>query len=224
MLPNCAQEGYSALTAIAGILSKKPEPPNKNTLLASETNKFFTLIPHEFGGKPPPIIDSEELLKAKIALMDTLTELEVATSLFGDGDGKGAEGVHPIDLNYGKLKCELQPVDKKSDEFKLIAEYVKNTHGHTHTAYTLELEDLFTMAREVQPSPTSATLHRPLLPFTSPFKTSLKRGSCSRLLSSGLQNCAPPLLHNRLQPTSAPRAPPICIDIEGESHIVGVNA
>eukprot|EP00668_Euglena_longa_P011997 GGOE01014420.1.p1 GENE.GGOE01014420.1~~GGOE01014420.1.p1 ORF type:complete len:938 (-),score=354.46 GGOE01014420.1:309-2801(-) len=140
------KEGYSALTAIASLLNQKPEPSNKKTLLASETNKFFTLIPHEFGGKPPPIIDNEDLLKAKIALMDTLTELEVATSLLGTEGGK--EGEHPIDTNYQKLKCPLEPVDKESDEFKLIAKYVKNTHGSTHTTYTLEVEDLFRMARE----------------------------------------------------------------------------
>eukprot|EP00667_Euglena_gracilis_P001885 EG_transcript_1886 len=158
------KEGYSALTAIAGLLSQTPEPPNKRTLLASETNKFFTLIPHEFGGKAPPIIDNEDLLKAKIALMDTLTELEVATALLGKEGGQ--EGEHPIDANYKKLKCPLEPVDKDSDEFKLIAEYVKNTHGSTHTIYTLEVEELFRMAREGEAerfAPNKADANRMLL-------------------------------------------------------------
>ena len=37
---------------------------------------------------------------------------------------------HPYDVNYGLLKCSLEHVDPKSDEFKTIHKYTQNTQGY----------------------------------------------------------------------------------------------
>ncbi len=42
---------------------------------------FFTLIPHDFGMKKPPPLDSEEIIKVKTLMVDNLLEIEVAYSL-----------------------------------------------------------------------------------------------------------------------------------------------
>ena len=42
----------------------------------------------------------------------------------------------------------LQPLDKDTDEYKLLEEYVRNTHCATHTSYTLEVDCIFKVARE----------------------------------------------------------------------------
>jgi poly [ADP-ribose] polymerase len=39
-------------------------------------------------------------------------------------------------------------VDKKSDEWQLLKDYVMNTHAPTHTDYTYEVLDIFTVNRE----------------------------------------------------------------------------
>jgi poly [ADP-ribose] polymerase len=65
--------------------------------------RFYTLIPHDFGLKKPPLLDSEEIIKTKTQMVDNLLEIEVAYSLLQDeqtGD--------PIDTNYHKLKTDLQ--------------------------------------------------------------------------------------------------------------------
>lgn len=52
------------------------------------------------------------------------------------------------DASYEKLKCGFTPVDRTDSQFKMVQDYVKNTHGHTHTQYTLEVLDLFDLDRE----------------------------------------------------------------------------
>lgn len=34
-----------------------------------------------------------------------------------------------FDQNYAKLKCDITPIDKKSETFKMIQMFVKNTHA-----------------------------------------------------------------------------------------------
>ena len=42
----------------------------------------------------------------------------------------------------------VQPLDKDTDEYKLLEDYVRNTHCATHTSYTLEVDCIFKLARE----------------------------------------------------------------------------
>ena len=46
------------------------------------------------------------------------------------------------------MHCDLEPVDKTTEEYKIIEKYVKNTHAPTHTAYTLEIVDVFRIDRQ----------------------------------------------------------------------------
>ena len=48
----------------------------------------------------------------------------------------------PIESHYRKLKAEIVPLDKNSDEFQMVVEYTRNTHATTHTFYTLEVEEV----------------------------------------------------------------------------------
>ena len=71
-------------------------------------------------------------------MLDSLLELEVSYSLLSGGK-KEQEETDPIDLYYEKLKANLTVVDKKSDEFDMIKEFMSNTHGSTHSSYDLKL-------------------------------------------------------------------------------------
>ena len=63
-------------------------------------------------------------------------------------DESEEEVKHELDEKYESLKTDFRPVDRSSEEFKLIAEYVKNTHGPTHQEYTLTITDLFAVDRD----------------------------------------------------------------------------
>ena len=71
-------------------------------------------------------------------MLDTLLELEVSYSILSGG-AKTEEETDPMDIYYQKLQADLTVVDSKSDEYDMIAEFVKNTHGSTHSSYDLEL-------------------------------------------------------------------------------------
>src|SRR5690606_7831338 len=91
-----------------------------------------------------PIINTEEMLKEKIEMLETLRDMEIATNLLRvQSDSKE----DPIDANYQKLKTDITPIEKDEEEHKLVSKYVQNTHGSTHNYYTLELIDLFRVSR-----------------------------------------------------------------------------
>ena len=110
-------------------------------------SRFFTLIPHDFGMRQPPMLDSPDLVKSKIEMLDNLLEIEIAYSLLSGGEKDAA--VDPIDAHYKKLKTEVEVLERSSEEFAVIQEYVKNTHASTHTQYSLEIEHVFKVARKV---------------------------------------------------------------------------
>ena len=58
-------KGFEALEEIEAALKKKA-PKAQLTQL---TSKFYTLIPHSFGRKIPPVIDSAETVRAKMDML-----------------------------------------------------------------------------------------------------------------------------------------------------------
>jgi len=61
--------------------------------------------------------------------------------------------MNPVDQHYLSLDCELAPLSKDSEEFAIIQKYLKNTHGHTHTQYTMEIEDVFVVNKYISLCP-----------------------------------------------------------------------
>lgn len=39
------------------------------------TNRFYTLIPHDFGKQDPPLISDGEAVRKKLSLMDALVDI-----------------------------------------------------------------------------------------------------------------------------------------------------
>eukprot|EP00668_Euglena_longa_P029323 GGOE01036669.1.p1 GENE.GGOE01036669.1~~GGOE01036669.1.p1 ORF type:complete len:715 (+),score=259.95 GGOE01036669.1:85-2145(+) len=135
------KKGYEVLTRLAEAIKKN----EGGTKLSSLSSEFYTIIPHDFGMRVPPVINTEALIHRKIELLDILAELEIASKLLGSS-GQSAE--HPADAAYNRLKCQMRPLDKESATWNLIRQYLQNTHGKTHTAYTLEVVDILEVARE----------------------------------------------------------------------------
>jgi poly [ADP-ribose] polymerase len=123
------------------------------------SNRFFTLIPHDFGMRSPPLLDSPDLVKAKIEMLDNLLEIEIAYSLLAGGEKE--KDVDPIDAHYKKLKTEVEVLDTATEEFKVIEEYVRNTHAATHTQFSLEIEQVFKVARKVMAAHSIQSHHTP---------------------------------------------------------------
>ncbi|XP_069464784.1 poly [ADP-ribose] polymerase 1 [Ambystoma mexicanum] len=136
------QSAYSVLSEVQTAVSGGGSEPQ----ILDLSNRFYTLIPHDFGMKKPPLLNSLEYIQAKVQMLDNLLDIEVAYSLLRSGSDEG--GKHPIDVKYDKIKTDIKVVAKDSKEANLIKQYVKNTHAATHNAYDLEVIDIFKIERE----------------------------------------------------------------------------
>ncbi|CAH0699796.1 unnamed protein product [Spodoptera exigua] len=134
--------GYNILTEVQALIDSGSTDKNK---FIDATNRFFTLIPHNFGANNPPLLDNAEIIRSKTALLDNLLEIELAYSLFK----KRSNENNPILANYLKLKVDIALLPDTSPEYAMINEYLINTHGHTHVkTYTLNIEKVFKVIRE----------------------------------------------------------------------------
>ncbi|KAM9355428.1 poly [ADP-ribose] polymerase 1 [Pholidichthys leucotaenia] len=136
------QSAYALLTEVQQAVSNcVPEAQ-----ILDLSNRFYTLIPHDFGMKKPPLLDNLDYIQAKVQMLDNLLDIEVAYSLLRGGAQDNESD--PIDINYEKLKTEIEVVDKNTNEAEVIIQYVKNTHAATHNTYTLEVQEIFKIVRE----------------------------------------------------------------------------
>ncbi|VDD75788.1 unnamed protein product [Mesocestoides corti] len=142
------QEAYSVLSDLSSLVedhvkSSRPIEGSDKSRLIGDTTRFYTLIPHDFGLKSPPLLDSLDVIKTKSRMLEDLLELEVAYSLMKTGDSS----VNPLDEQYEKLKNKIEPLERDSEAFKRIVEYLRTTHAATHSNYTLEVVDIFDVER-----------------------------------------------------------------------------
>lgn len=133
--------GYASLKRIEECLKKK----GSNKELLDACNQFYTRIPHDFGLRTPPIIRSEEELKEKITLLETLSDIQIAVKMV---QSNVQSDEHPLDRQYHSLNCQMHPLDSDSNEYKVIEKYLESTHAPTHTDYTMTILDVFAVERE----------------------------------------------------------------------------
>uniref|UniRef100_A0A6Q2XBH0 Poly [ADP-ribose] polymerase n=1 Tax=Esox lucius TaxID=8010 RepID=A0A6Q2XBH0_ESOLU len=136
------QSAYALLSEVQQAVSDG----SSDSHILDLSNRFYTLIPHDFGMKKPPLLSNLDYIQAKVQMLDNLLDIEVAYSLLRGGADDNKKD--PIDINYEKLKTKIEVVDKTTQEAEIILQYVKNTHAATHNTYTLEVEEIFKIVRE----------------------------------------------------------------------------
>jgi len=139
------ESAYRILTEVQELIKTSSGSEGK---FLDASNRFFTLIPHDFGLQSPPLLDNPDLVKSKISMLDNLLEIEVAYNLLNAGDDEESKGKDPIDKHYAKLKTDMEVLQRDSEEWAVLEEYVQNTHASTHTLYTLEIEEIFKVSRK----------------------------------------------------------------------------
>ncbi|ESO95798.1 hypothetical protein LOTGIDRAFT_214893 [Lottia gigantea] len=122
-------KGFEVLDEIEEVLNKK-----KSGNLVELSSRFYTAIPHDFGRRVPPKIDNAEALRQKMDMLMVLADIEIAQEMTKEKDKKMAtvkgEVPNPIDVNYEMLKCNLELLNPKSEEYKLIETYTNETQGY----------------------------------------------------------------------------------------------
>jgi len=134
------------LTKGTKVLEEIEEELGKQTpsivFLTDASNRFYTIIPQDFGSERPPIIDNKKLLQEKYDLVAMLGDIEVAARMLEEQGH--TFGVDIITQQYHQLKNRIEPVDKNSDEWKYIEKYWNNTKQGKH----IEILDIFKLKRE----------------------------------------------------------------------------
>jgi len=133
------QQGYEVLNDLMNVFKNKPVKAELERL----SSKFYSLIPHDFGFQKMSnfILDNEEKVKGKLDMLQSLSDMQVATKLLDQGTSPEE---NLIDANYRKLECKLVPVDPKSKEYKLISQFIEDSKGN----YKIQLIDVFTVDRK----------------------------------------------------------------------------
>ncbi|KAI9359209.1 poly polymerase 3-like protein [Zopfochytrium polystomum] len=122
---NQIKSGFTVLEELQAELDKtKPA----SSTLERLTSKFYTLIPHSFGRRVPPVISDVATLQKKIDLLNTLGDIEIAQSLQDKVTNMIPKD--KITSDYESLKNNITPVDPSSDEFKWISQYTAASHTY----------------------------------------------------------------------------------------------
>lgn len=138
---NNIQKGFEALTEIQNLLNNGAYDPSvKESLIVDASNRFFTVIPSIH----PHVIRDEDDFKSKVKMLEALQDIEIASRLVGfDVDSDDS-----LDEKYKKLCCDIAPLPHDSEDYQLIEKYLHATHAPTHTDWSLELEEVFSLERE----------------------------------------------------------------------------
>ncbi|KIK47946.1 hypothetical protein CY34DRAFT_149122 [Suillus luteus UH-Slu-Lm8-n1] len=118
------------------------------------TSEYYSIIPHVFGRARPTVINTVELLRKELNLVDALGDMEIAHKLINtitkvDDDGNP---LNPLDAHFRSLGLQsMDPVARNSSEFEALGRYISDTQGHTHY-FTPSILHAFRVEREAETS------------------------------------------------------------------------
>eukprot|EP00930_Biecheleria_cincta_P049605 TRINITY_DN34805_c0_g1_i1.p1 TRINITY_DN34805_c0_g1~~TRINITY_DN34805_c0_g1_i1.p1 ORF type:complete len:399 (-),score=77.22 TRINITY_DN34805_c0_g1_i1:135-1331(-) len=120
--------------------------PSKATL-TSLSGFFYQRIPHKFddGNWVNSLVDSEEKLQNKLALIEALSSIDVAWKVVREPDGNipGPDVSNHDRLVdcYKRLKCRLEPIREGSDDAKIVQQYFEATRA----SLSIEICNIFAL-------------------------------------------------------------------------------
>lgn len=75
--------------------------------------------------------------------------MEIAQKLIEE-KGTGGDPINPLDARFKSLDLEnMVPVAQGSKEFATLTSYARETHGSTHSHYSVTIEHAFRVKRSV---------------------------------------------------------------------------
>ena len=98
------KNAYSVLTELQSEISGGKD----HSKILDASNRFYTLIPHDFGLRKPPLLDNEDIIRMKTQMLDNLLEIEVAYSLLKQEETGEGEARDPLDVHFDQLKTDME--------------------------------------------------------------------------------------------------------------------
>ncbi|EIN11407.1 PARP-domain-containing protein [Punctularia strigosozonata HHB-11173 SS5] len=155
--------GFEALKALSEVIdnpacARAQELGGFQNACRELSGRYYSIIPHAFGRRTPTTIDTKELLKRELDLVDALGDMEIASKLLADDANNkhltpdGTKLLHPLDAQFAALDlARMDPVAADSGEFTALAAYARDTHGQTHSHYQVKIEHAFRVERHGEP-------------------------------------------------------------------------
>uniref|UniRef100_A0A0E0JI87 Poly [ADP-ribose] polymerase n=1 Tax=Oryza punctata TaxID=4537 RepID=A0A0E0JI87_ORYPU len=108
-------KGYDVLKRISHVISRAEKGQ-----LEQLTGEFYSVIPHDFGFKKMSefIIDTPQKLKAKLEMVEALSEIEIAIKLLEDDSSDQDD---PLYARYKQLCCDFTPLEVDSEEYSMVS-------------------------------------------------------------------------------------------------------
>lgn len=132
---NTITRGFQALKDLSAVLndtSAAQRDFNMSPMAAIEhfSNLYYSVIPHAFGRNRPPIINSNDVLKREVEMLESLSDMKAAADILKES---GDSGLHPLDRQFRGLNLEeMTPLKKASKEYKTLTAYLNGSKGSTH--------------------------------------------------------------------------------------------
>jgi poly [ADP-ribose] polymerase 2/3/4 len=143
--------GFQQLKDLAALMNDSTLASSKwNMTVQAATehlsNTYYSVIPHAFGRNRPPVINDGTLLKKEIELLESLSDMKDAADIM-KVPIKDKEMLHALDRQFNGLGLEeMTPLDKTSDEFAGLANYLHGSRGATH-GVNYKVLDIFRIER-----------------------------------------------------------------------------
>lgn len=134
-------DGFSVLKQIETALSKK----NNKDELSRLSSEFYRYIPHDFQFQHMSkfIIDSQEKLKDKLKLVESLSDIRIAAEINNEVE-ENNDSLNAIDARYKKMNCKINPLDPKNKNYKTLCETITSCKQ----AGKVSILDVFEIERE----------------------------------------------------------------------------
>lgn len=137
------QRGFQCLKDLSALIVDGNAPHDE---IEDLSNSYYSLIPHDFRRKRPPVISTSDHVKKELELLESLADMKEAAELMKK-DLKNADQMHVLDRQFRGLGLtEMNVIDSNTQEYAELAAYLHNTRGSTH-GVTYDIQNIFRIER-----------------------------------------------------------------------------
>ncbi|KAJ5802035.1 uncharacterized protein N7503_004485 [Penicillium pulvis] len=139
------KSGFLILKELAELIAETTRDTNWQTTIESLSNRYFTTIPHDFRRNRPPILNSDQLIKKEVELLDALTDMDVANEIMKDSK---LSDINELDRQFQSLGMkEMTRLGHNTSEYHELASYLNDSRGASHNM-EYQIIDIFRIERQ----------------------------------------------------------------------------
>ncbi|OVA05993.1 BRCT domain [Macleaya cordata] len=136
--------------SIEKMKSTKETGQKADAIWSDFSQRWFTLM---HSTRPFIFRDYHEIADYAAAALETVRDINVASRVVGDLTGSTIDD--PLSDRYKKLGCSIKPVEKESEDYKMIQDYLEKTYEPVKVedvSYGVSLENVFAVEPSACPS------------------------------------------------------------------------